>query len=456
MSTLSRTTGTPTLGTKFTCSAWFKFSELPGGSGSDRWLFGEYTDSSNHSYLYLRNSSAIGWYEQASGSTVVSKITNQFLKDTSGWYHIMVAFDTTDGTAEDRFKLYINGNRVSDWGTSTNTYGSSATPRLNSSGKTFYIGKATGYGSGQNFIGSMSHFHFCDGTALAQSVFGETDSTTGIWKIKASPSFTPGNNGFTILKDDNTITDQSANSNNFTQAAGTTTKTEDCPSNVFTTFNVLLNENSGGTFSNGATKYTTVSSKHDFAVSTLGMNSGKYYAEFKILQDTDYNIVGISDHGYQGSNQELSEDNYSYAYWNDTGGDGKVRANGTNVLTGMPDFGNGDIIGVAVDLDNHKLYFSKNGTFINSGVPTSGSTGTGAVSIQNLSSVSSLYGQGTYFFAAGLWNNSNSGNYEANFGNGYFGTTAVSSAGTNASGFGVFEYDVPTGYTALCTKGLNS
>ena len=122
----------------------------------------------------------------------------------------------------------------------------------------------------------------------------------------------------------------------------------------------------------------------------------------------------------------------------------------------MPDFGNGDIIGVAVDLDNHKLYFSKNGTFINSGDPTSGSTGTGAVSIQNLSSVSSLYGQGTYFFAAGLWNNSNSGNYEANFGNGYFGTTAVSSAGTNASGFGVFEYDVPTGYTALCTKGLNS
>ena len=174
----------------------------------------------------------------------------------------------------------------------------------------------------------------------------------------------------------------------------------------------------------------------------------------KLYQDTDYSTIGISDHSYQGSNQELSEDNYSYAYYN-YGSDSAVRANGSNVLTSMPDFGNGDIIGVAVDLENHKLYFSKNGTFINSGDPTSGSTGTGAVSIQDLSSVTSSYGQGVYFFAIGLWHGSYSGSYSANFGNGYFGTTAVSSAGTNASGNGIFEYDVPTGYTALSTKGLN-
>ena len=80
MTTLSRTTGTPTLGTKFTCSCWYKFSEVPASNGSsagsDRWLFGEYEDSNNHSYLYLRNSSAVGWYEKQSGSSVISKITN--------------------------------------------------------------------------------------------------------------------------------------------------------------------------------------------------------------------------------------------------------------------------------------------------------------------------------------------------------------------------------------------
>jgi hypothetical protein len=87
------------------------------------------------------------------------------------------------------------------------------------------------------FDGSMSHFHFVMATALAPTVFGSTDSTTGEWKINTSPSFTYGNNGFTILKDGNTITDQSSNSNNFTLGGGTLTKTEDCPSNVFATLN---------------------------------------------------------------------------------------------------------------------------------------------------------------------------------------------------------------------------
>ena len=79
----------------------------------------------------------------------------------------------------------------------------------------------------------MSHIHFNDGYVYPASTFGSTDSTTGEWKINTSPSMTMGTNGFTILKDGNIITDQSSNSNNFTLVAGTLTKTEDCPSNVF-------------------------------------------------------------------------------------------------------------------------------------------------------------------------------------------------------------------------------
>ena len=97
-----------------------------------------------------------------------------------------------------------------------------------------------------------------------------------------------------------------------------------------------------------------------------------------------------------------------------------------------------------MDLDNNKIYFHKNGTYINSGVPTSGATGTGAFS---------LVADKTYLFASAA--NYANGKFSWNFGNGYFGTTAVASAGTNASGNGIFEYDVPSGYTALCTKGLN-
>ena len=85
-------------------------------------------------------------------------------------------------------------------------------------------------------------------------------------------------------------------------------------------------------------------------------------------------------------------------------------------------------------------YFGKNGTWQNSVDPTTASTGF-AMTAQNA----------TYVFAVAVQNN----NLDCNFGNGYFGTTAISSEGTNASGLGKFEYNVPTGYTALCTKGLN-
>ena len=99
-----------------------------------------------------------------------------------------------------------------------------------------------------------------------------------------------------------------------------------------------------------------------------------------------------------------------------------------------------------MDLDNNKLYFSKNGTWQNSGVPTSGSTGTGAIDI------SDGY---NYCFITEDYASSGNRYMDTNFGNGYFGSTQISSAGTNASGNGIFEYDVPTGYTALSTKGLN-
>jgi len=99
-----------------------------------------------------------------------------------------------------------------------------------------------------------------------------------------------------------------------------------------------------------------------------------------------------------------------------------------------------------MDLDNGFLYFGKDGVWQNSANPASGATGTGGINI------SSYLGTGT--FAFGLANR-NTGSTSVNFGNGYFGTTAVTSAGANASDNGIFEYDVPTGYTALSTKGLN-
>ena len=105
-----------------------------------------------------------------------------------------------------------------------------------------------------------------------------------------------------------------------------------------------------------------------------------------------------------------------------------------------------------MDLDNGFIYWSKNGTFLNSGVPTSAGTGTGGYAISNIANSS---GGNTYAMGVSLANTGGGRSISANFGNGYFGTTAISSEGTNASGVGKFEYDVPAGYTALSTKGLN-
>ena len=124
---------------------------------------------------------------------------------------------------------------------------------------------------------------------------------------------------------------------------------------------------------------------------------------------------------------------------------GKIKNyNNNTVATGLPTYTANDIIGIAADLDNSKIYFHKNGTYINSGVPTSGSTGTGAYSLT--ANTAYLFGSST---------NYTNGKVSWNFGNGFFGTTAISSAGSNGNG-SLFEYDVPSGYYALNTKNINT
>ena len=141
------------------------------------------------------------------------------------------------------------------------------------------------------------------------------------------------------------------------------------------------------------------------------------------------------------SNKYLGQDSNEVAYFHG----GALYQNGSSVAT-YGSISANDIIGIALDVDNGYVYFSKNGTWQNSGVPTSGSSGTGGYALSNIGS------NGTYFIGTSQAQPSVS---QLNFGNGFFGTNAISSEGTNASGNGKFEYDVPTGYTALSTKGLN-
>ena len=379
------------------------------------------------------------------GNTQQIITTNQVFTDPASWYHFVVAVDSTQSTDTNRVKFFVNGVQITSF---------SAAAYLAQNADTYVnhtviqtIGKSS-WSDASYFNGQMSHFHMVDGTAYDASAFGSTDATTGEWTINTSPSVTYGTNGFTILKDGNTITDQSSNSNNWTLGGGTLTNTEDCPDNVFATLNPLMALGSNIAYSNGNLTITPGTSDYKTTASTIAVSSGKFYTEFKAVSghngstDVSIGIVGADTFLASTGSKAMSAYTNAFSY----GSGGLVKQyNGSTIRTDAT-YTNGDIIGIAVDMDNLKLYWSKNGTFQNSGNPASGSTGTGAVSI--------TAGQPYYICAATI----SSGGvkvFSANFGNGYFGTTAVASEGTNASGNGIFEYDVPTGYTALSTKGLN-
>ena len=432
---------------KGTISVWCKFSNEQTSSDSTIFGAGNLGNDSDCTFLSV-NGNGFGnvstrqiiFALRIGGGTVYNAVSNNLLRDVNAWYHIVVRWDTTLGTPN--CDIYLNGEEVSysanNWSSvsqNTNTYiGSTAQPH--------YIGRGATNAMQNNYMdGCMSHLHYCDGYYYDASTFGSTDATTGEWKINTSPSVSYGTNGFWFFKDDNTLTDQSPNSNAFSLGGGTLTKTEDCPSNVFATANPLYNSGGTVTYSAGNTRFAEADGQWKTTFSTLGASSGKYYAEFKC--NGNYMMVGVAD--YNVTKSGTADRNFAsttiisdqgYGYYN---GNGDLYYRGSSTSYGNT-YGSGDIIQVALDCDNNRVFFGKNGTWQNSADPTNAGTGF-AMTATNA----------TYVFGIAIQQDE----VHCNFGNGYFNTTAVASAGTNASNNGIFEYDVPTGYTALSTKGLN-
>ena len=440
---LSRTAGTPTSSKKFTISYWTK-KPLAASAGH---IFDTYVDGTNRSQIHFDSDAVIDFRLQVSGSNTGRLLTNRKFRDSSAWYHIVAAVDTTLSTADDRVKLYVNGVQETSFSNRINPSQNADFPM----GGTHTIGA---YGGGTNYYdGLLSHFHFTDGYVYPASTFGSTDSTSGIWKPNTSPSVTYGTNGF-FLKFENSSamgTDSSGQSNTFT-VSGSLTQTVDSPDNNFATFNANYKSLNQPTYTQGNLTVTTSDNSYRLSFSSIANSTGKWYAEFKrVVGTTDEVFLGVSsendvNHYFPITNEYLGASSKSVGI---TSGNGKYYIS-SSATTYAASYIAGDIIGIALDLTNKKLYASKNGAW-STGSGAWGSTtfnaSTGAIDI------SSIIASGEFGFLG--CSNSGTGTFTANFGNGYFGTTAVATAGTNASGNGIFEYDVPTGYTALSTKGLN-
>jgi hypothetical protein len=419
----------------YTTSCWVKRTGL--GASTTVLSTGNGTADNNARMLFIDANDKIEISYYNAGYTY-EVTTNRVLRDTSAWYHLVVAVDTTQATASDRIKIWVNG--VQETSFETSSYPSlNATFNYNSSAQ--YIGDLRGSGIYSDFV--LSHLNYIDGTAYDADTFGETDATTGIWKPKTAPSVTYGTNGF-FLKFENSGafgTDSSGNGNNFT-VNGTMTQTIDTPSNVFATWNPLMKPSSASTFSNGNLTVTNgTNSVYPYSVSNQGFSQGKWYAEFKYTPSGNAGQIGIMDleiatTNFQANNVGSSSNGcITYQY------NGNIIGNGTVHSTGHTSLSSGDIVGVAVDEDNQLIYFYVNGTLQNSG----GTDYSG-----------DAFTSGFVGFYCGDASGGGTDTWEANFGNGYFGTTAVSSAQNPDDGIGIFEYDVPTGYRALCTKSINA
>ncbi len=441
---LSRANGSGSATTKFTYSVWLKYSGWY--TGGQR--FFSATGGSGDTYFRFNEDGTLEVSGDNSAATSLGYfITNRKFRDYSAWMHIVIKVDTTQSTQTDRFKLYINGvDEAGVGGYSTGTYpNQNADDNISLSSNTHYIGGAA---SSQYFNGLMTHIHYSDGYAYDASTFGETDSTSGIWKPKLNPSLTYGTNGY-FLKMENSGamgTDSSGNTNTFSVANGTLTQNVDTPSNNFATLSTIYQpkDSSNAAMTNGNLRH---GGSGDYsACAGIGMKTGKYYWEVKIAAGGNQRNIGIvradkihsnTTYGFylaQGGAGSLTTE-YSAGY-RGSDGDFVVKSTGSQTVTSASTtVTTGDIVGVAVDCDNYTIQFFKNG-----------------VSMQTLNLTSAFFDveqlpadrtdDTTYF--------------EYNFGQGYFGTTAVASAGTAPSEGGIFEYDCPSGYQALCTKGINS
>lgn len=443
---LTRVFGAPTNNLKWTLSFFVKrgtlansgvvFAASNGGdgiTGAGLAAFENYsTGATDDSFTF---------FGVASGNYIA--VPDRRFRDTAGFMHIVIRIDTADATQSNRVKLYINGVDV---GGTIGAFAQNFQTAWNRSGYTACFGRQ-GSAIGDYFDGYLSHISFVDGQALTPSSFAQTDSTTGQWVPLSNATIrtnvgTWGNNGFflpfndatstTTLGYDRKTSDTDTGGNNWTlNNFQTYDQVLDSPTNNFAVGNPL-EPITGRTLTAGNISATGTTS-FNYGKAGMGIPSGKFYWEVTVASGISGKgaTIGIDIDGNY-TNNPIGYTATSYAYRED----GRKVNNSTQSSYGNT-FTDLDVIGVALDMTNGKLFFSKNGTWQNSGDPAAGTN----AAFTGLS--------GTFFPANGTIANAGGTVLKLNLGQG--GQTGLTF--DSASG-GRFKYTPPSGYKALCTANL--
>ena len=441
---IQRTYGTPTNSKIFALSWWIKLSKDPtvGAAGHDLW--GERVDKYNRVFMNFNGTGQFDFFERHSSSYVVELKTNRVFRDVGAWYHILLLGDSTQSTASNRIKLYING--VQETSFATETYPSQNYDFRLAINTTKYFARTGLGGSGMStnyFEGYLAEVVFVDGTVTTHTDYGEFDEDSPtIWKPKDVSGLTFGNNGFHLdFENASSLgADVSGNGNDFTVNNLTSAdQTTDTCTNNFATLNSLLDVNATPTITEGQLVFQGTGSTN-FVGSTIPVSSGKWYVEVKATTvNGSYPIIGVIDSQsykrrdstyFVGSDIDTNNPSGFAVFSN-----GDIYHNGDNNFSNLTTtYTSGDIIGMALNMDAspNTLGFYKNGAL--------------EVTI-NLDTAPS----GAYIFASGIHSSTSSAKGEFNFGNPTF---SISSGNSDANNYGNFEYSVPSGYYALNTKNL--
>jgi hypothetical protein len=433
---LSRTPASAGNRKTWTWAGWVKRSK---SSGTYQGIFTASTPSPNNQSTLYFDGDYITLFQVTNASLLSNIRTATVYRDYSAWYHIVLAVDTTAATSTDRVKLYVNGIQVTQFSSATypaqnyDTHVNNNIPHSIGLNSAFPAYKLDSY---------LADIHLIDGQALDPTSFGEFDSN-GVWQPKAYTG-SYGTNGFHLPFSDNSTaaalgTDTSGNGNtwtvnNISVAAGAGNDSlVDSPTNYGTdtgvggevrgnycTLNPLVRQGTP-TLSNGNLEFNTNGSSggNRAVAGTIQVTSGKWYAEFTVQNISGY--PGVVK-GLSSSSNPYSGTTEGYQYY---GGDGNVYNQAASAVKTYSTYASGDIISVALDLDNGKVFFAKNGVWQGSSNPVTGSN----------PAASSL--TGTWAFHV---TDNNGG--------------TASPAVTANFGQRPFAHQAPSGFKALCTANL--
>jgi hypothetical protein len=380
---LNRTPAAASNRQTWTWSCWVKRGTFA-GSNQNIFSAGSNTSGQQSLQIFIDSNNCLNLYETISGSAAdILYVTTQVFRDPSAWYHFVVAMDTTQATAANRTKIYVNGAQITSFSSTT-----TATLNSNTAINNNVLHTICNFASTVYFDGYLAEMNLIDGLALTPTSFGSFD-TNGVWQpIKYAGAY--GTNGFYLTFGNTTSTatlgnDSSGNSNTWTvnnislTAGSTYDSMTDSPTVTsasvanYATFNPLTQPSasaSTGFLSNGNLHMVGGGANWNNSISTIAPASGKWYYEITITSATNqHQAASVYQSIMTSANLAGSASTNGWSCQIGVGGN-------SNYWTGTPssvstavnmggNFASGNILNVAVDISAGKVWFGRNGVWYN-------------------------------------------------------------------------------------------